>query len=808
MNSFDCMLPQFTFQSFTQTAVIPNFTFYIDKKTYHCHTLLICSISNVIKSQLSTEKPAYEFRFRDIKDPHLYFKVFISLLNGESQNIDSSNSFFLNYVANQLDIKDLMAATFPYVNVQITTNNVFDILSKNAECNIKCQNVLSFIYQNWRTFENDERIFNLSLDSLKFIFGGSGFKPSSRDWLFTFVAKLVEVRGKEFSELYLYCNFPDISSHQMINIIGELALDTISIDFLNAVEARFIKEVEREDSSNECDEYEEEEDNDDEINHDFDLNNEMMFQQQVNLNQNLTFTDQQQVNLNQNSYFNQQNSQFGQPAQFNGLQMSQINSINQGFPSIYQSEQINQSFEYSQLGQVNNQLNNSSFPSITQMNQMNQSFPSVTQINNSPINSSINSPINNQLNTQLNQMNNTQMNPNFSINDQMNPNFSINDQMNPNFSINDQMNIDMYQQSFPTILGNQTQQQNPIQRPFSTQPTMTNSNSNSLISNHTQEGVMQFYKGPNSIGESPKSFQHIQQQELQQQHQQNSFQTKDISPNSPPTSQNSSSLSRTNSQPQSQSQSPPQSQSQLTQQSSIHISNTPNTNSNSYKQQFPNSSNNNYKQFRPYKSSSYQNDTDLLSKVHVLPYKDKRDEFKGIFSYFKSETNQHSSLFKKYVDVDCGGDNNGSKVYNLFNYHDIWTYHWNTFSMTEGSLLKNAWLTIRFPYHKLTLTNYTFASTNIVKGATHRGLQPKSWTIEASDDMKNWILISKVIGTTELSDSKDIATFSTDIKNSSSSFSCFRIKLIENGAKPIKKFANQLKLNAIEFYGTLTPINS
>ena len=176
ISSLDVVLPHYTFQSFAQTAISPDFTFYIDSKTYKCQAILICAISKVINMQISNSNPSYEYRFKEIKDPHNIFDIFISLLNGNQHEINQSNAIFLHYIAKTLNIESLIMSTRFLAETKPTSFNVLSLLSNYAENNIQCPEIIKYIQANWKTMKDDESLYHLSLDSIKFLFQSPYFK--------------------------------------------------------------------------------------------------------------------------------------------------------------------------------------------------------------------------------------------------------------------------------------------------------------------------------------------------------------------------------------------------------------------------------------------------------------------------------------------------------------------------------------------------------------------------------------------------------------------------------------------------------
>lgn len=253
ISSLDVVLPHYTLQSFAQTAITPDFTFYIDNRTYKVQSILISAISKVISLQISGAKPLYEYKFKELKDPHKIFEVFISLLKGNQHEINQDNAIFLNYIAKLLSIEPLVTATRPYADVKINSQNVFLLLTNYADNNIQCPDILKFIQSNWKTLKNDSILDQLSLESLKFLFGSPYFKQIDNNWYLNFVTNLIGQRGKEFSVLFSYMDFSRISNSLMCKIINQVSLDSLPLDFIKNIESRFIKPINPNDFYDEVD---------------------------------------------------------------------------------------------------------------------------------------------------------------------------------------------------------------------------------------------------------------------------------------------------------------------------------------------------------------------------------------------------------------------------------------------------------------------------------------------------------------------------------------------------------------------------
>lgn len=537
ISSIDAILPPYTYQSFAKTSVYPNFSFYIDGKTYKCQAFLLCSLSKLIESQVLSQHPVYSFEFKDIKDPNNFFDIFMSMLNGNSCEINHSNAIFLNHIANSLQIDSLISATQPYLSVPINTSNALQLLTSYSELNINCPHVVKFIHSNFQYFQNDpqKQLSQLSLNSLHFLFGSNEFKIKDENAYYKFVSKLIEDRGDEFSALFAYSNLAKLSHSQMNEIINFVSIDSFTNSFIDAIGSRFVKNVDPK----------------------------------------------------------------------------------------------------SMIDQISDQK-------VQPQNVSNQNLKPKTE-----------------------------------------------------------------QPSFNQLFQNQL-----IQKAQQPQPAVYNSTS--------------IPKPQNSPQTEPQN----------------------VNNNKPPVNHHQS-----------------------------HYT--------SYDQ-------NNY-----YYEEDFNEEEEGQIDLH---YRGEKDEFNGVFAFFKKDYPPYD--FSQYVQVTAGGDH-PKQAYHLFDYDDIWSFHWNTYSTRDYSIIQNAWLMIHFPYHRLLIDHYTLASTCKVQNKMLDGLQPKSWKLEGSNDQQQWTLLSLVRNSIAMKEVDAVATFPT---KSQEHFSYFKLTLIENGAKPTKPFANQLKLNAIEFYGYLEPL--
>ena len=251
--SLEVVLPKFSMRTFSETASVQSFKFYIDNKCYCCQTYLICLVSSAIKRQILVNNTLLRYVFRDIRDPRGQFSDFIDMINGAGKVINEDNAIFLHNIARDLEIEELLKATCSYVNVTLTKDNAFCLLSKLAEINVKndmFRNIMRFIYSNWESFKNDNRINELNLETYKFLFDPEMlselkvYNEQFGSWQVDFISSLVKKNGEKFNELYELCSLEYLPKKQISFILDDCIKDSLTYNFINgAVRQKFIQNV-------------------------------------------------------------------------------------------------------------------------------------------------------------------------------------------------------------------------------------------------------------------------------------------------------------------------------------------------------------------------------------------------------------------------------------------------------------------------------------------------------------------------------------------------------------------------------------
>ena len=150
----------------------------------------------------------------------------------------------------------------------------------------------------------------------------------------------------------------------------------------------------------------------------------------------------------------------------------------------------------------------------------------------------------------------------------------------------------------------------------------------------------------------------------------------------------------------------------------------------------------------------------------------------------------------EYIEV-TGGGTKQKMLFNLFEYHQIFKFHWDSYDVNAGIRPENAWLQVHLTHHQLVLKHYTIATS-----VARVNSQPKSWRLEASSDGVSWMTISTVRGCQKTKSSKQ-TIITTAIQTRVPAYSYFKLVQTENWARANAPNAGELRVNAIELYGIL-----
>jgi hypothetical protein len=186
------------------------------------------------------------------------------------------------------------------------------------------------------------------------------------------------------------------------------------------------------------------------------------------------------------------------------------------------------------------------------------------------------------------------------------------------------------------------------------------------------------------------------------------------------------------------------------------------------------------------------------SEFKFYEHYDEDQRLDGVFALF---TRERPHDWPDYLELAGGGTKEKMLSHILeFAEHLLFEYHWDNYDSREKIKASNAWLSVRFTCHRLVLSHYTIATSG--KQFPHNS-QPKSWKVEGSLDGRSWTLLAQVRKSERFKDKRmALATFAVTEKVRTP-FSHFKLTQLENCAKAGAPNVGEMRINAIEFYGTL-----
>ena len=224
-----------------QASKQSEYEFIIDKKHYFIPSILVQPFSNVIKKKDQTENVSV-FQFENLIDPYQMFNLIVDLFYGRPIEIDEKNAFFLGFIADNIGITALSEATNSYRQIELTIDNIFDILNHLDTFHITDQRIMKYVGQNWPLLSKSENIFQLSFFTLNEIF----LQNPEISIEFDLVLKIIDANSptiytsqkedeietaqlsNEFIQLFRYCDFSKLSSFEIDQMLEYLSFDSIN----------------------------------------------------------------------------------------------------------------------------------------------------------------------------------------------------------------------------------------------------------------------------------------------------------------------------------------------------------------------------------------------------------------------------------------------------------------------------------------------------------------------------------------------------------------------------------------------------
>jgi hypothetical protein len=190
----------------------------------------------------------------------------------------------------------------------------------------------------------------------------------------------------------------------------------------------------------------------------------------------------------------------------------------------------------------------------------------------------------------------------------------------------------------------------------------------------------------------------------------------------------------------------------------------------------------------------------IFNPTAEFRYLDHYDRDQIIDGVFHQIIREQRNDWHNYVYLSGGGTKE-KMLPHLFEFDadHLFEYHWDNYDSRERIKPANAWLQVQFPFHSFVLTHYTIATSG--KQFPFNS-QPRSWNLEGSADGKNWTLLAQVRREDRFKEqTMALATFS--VPRVRQAFTHFKLTQLENFAKQGAANYGEMRINAIEFYGTL-----
>ncbi|KAK8857393.1 hypothetical protein M9Y10_015798 [Tritrichomonas musculus] len=227
--------------------------FIVDNSHYFVPLSLVKPFSSTIQQLDPTEKYLV-YQFYELNDPQGMFELVIDLFYGRSIDINQNNAFFLGYIGDILGITQLSEATNSYRRIQLTPENIFDILSYLGAFHISEKNIIKYAGDNWPLLSKSEKALYLPFYILNEIFS----KNPQISVDFDFISDLLQKksmfespqRKNEFISLFEYCDFSLLTSRQMKELFDYVSYDTVPPQILKKFTQRLTKDVKNEQTEN------------------------------------------------------------------------------------------------------------------------------------------------------------------------------------------------------------------------------------------------------------------------------------------------------------------------------------------------------------------------------------------------------------------------------------------------------------------------------------------------------------------------------------------------------------------------------
>lgn len=221
---------------------LPEIEFIVDDSHYFIPLGLVKTFSSVIRKKFPKDDFVI-YKFENLRDPRKMFSLIINLFYGQEIDINQDNAFFLGYVADILGIAPLSEATDSYRQIQLTTDNIFNILNYLDAFHITESKIIKFAGENWPILSKSEKSYQLSSFILDQIFSQNPQISADFDFILNVIdsnsnfldfsqnekneENFSTVCGKsEYVTLFKYCDFTKLTSFQLNELFEYVSFDS------------------------------------------------------------------------------------------------------------------------------------------------------------------------------------------------------------------------------------------------------------------------------------------------------------------------------------------------------------------------------------------------------------------------------------------------------------------------------------------------------------------------------------------------------------------------------------------------------
>jgi hypothetical protein len=214
-----------------------DFTFIVDDQHYECPRFIAGFLSPKICELQSNDPTVQEFMI-ETKDPHSYFKTFLSLGMGARVKISSLNLKFFQTLCRELRNGELLNALAEFFESDVNCDNVLNRLQFQHEINGSWDREREFCSSHFFELET-RRLCELGFEVIEPIISNPRLKLKDEDSLYEMI-KFQMKEDSRYSTLFEYVQFEHLSQNSMISFVDLISnsFDCFSFEIWSALSHR------------------------------------------------------------------------------------------------------------------------------------------------------------------------------------------------------------------------------------------------------------------------------------------------------------------------------------------------------------------------------------------------------------------------------------------------------------------------------------------------------------------------------------------------------------------------------------------